>query len=319
MGVWSWDVNEDGTIGRWRQCLRIFMIHTKLYVISLILLTSCSLSAQPDTSNNEHFTTIEYNNKSFQVIDFYSKPYDRSFLNIKDSSELKIIDTLLRIHKVDTFIVHRYYKYGNLIRTAEYDLLGSLRHLTNWKDSKVHGTSFTFDRSGQLTSLTHYDNWNLIHSIGIDSLGQLLHFHINDSVFGKSWGKDYYNSGALKEINSTCWENFESTDIRYYENGQLMSKCILNAGRHKAIDFYENGTVMAEYDFVDMTLFIVGRLVIYYPDGSVKQEAFYEESDSREGAGIRTGTWKWWDEEGNLVQQEMYENNVLIEERDFTE
>lgn len=293
------------------------MRHKIIYLIALQLLSSYNIYAQTDTSAYGHYEDVKINNTLFSVIESSKENADREFLTIDDSTELKIIDTLLRIHKTDTFLVHRYYRYGNLIRTAEYDLVGTLRDIANWNDGKVHGTTLSFDHTGQLTSLTHYDNWNLIHTIDIDSLGHLVGFHINDSLFEKSCGKEYYSSGSLKGINSATWESGEHMDIRYYENGQLMSKFVQNAGRQNAIHFYENGSIMAEYDFVDMTFLIVGRLVEYYPNGQIKHKAFYEESESREGAGIRTGTWKWWDEEGNLIRLETYKKNVLMDKKEI--
>jgi len=292
-----------------------YSIRTILLQLLLVVIIGNSYAQKVQKEDKEPHTII-INNTTFQILQV-SETHNRDFLSIEDTSAFRIIDTLLRIHKSDTFNVHRYYKYGKLIRESEYDMNGILRGIWNWNNGKLHGVSFTFDSNQRLTSMTNWDNWNLIHSIDIDSLGNLVHFHINDSLTQKSWGREYYGNGTLKAEESALWENGHHKDIRYYENGQVMIETISNAGCQKGMAYYEDGTLMEEYYFIDLTFLLVGRLAIYYPDGKLNHEAFYQDGVTRDEAGIRTGTWSWWDENGKLIKQEVYKNNSLIDEKIF--
>lgn len=63
----------------------------------------------------------------------------------------------------------------------------------------------------------------------------------------------------------------------------------------------------------NMTLYLLGKWEDWYEDGQLKLESFYHDSIPN----IKTGTWKYWNKIGELIKEETYEDNELINVKEY--
>ncbi len=188
----------------------------------------------------------------------------------------------------DSIRVHtqRWYKTGNLMIEVKYDLL------TN----------------EEISSIVYFENGN-------------INF-ISDEKY-KSISIGFYENGKIERyikyilLPKVCPDSMAYENIEWYENGQLKSKRIFNCGKQPFKDYYNDTILGREGTLIGMLLFKVGKYSEWHPNGKIKLEAYYEDGNTQSEANIKTGIWKYYDENGNLLKEEEYKKNVLIRSKEF--
>ena len=241
----------------------------------------------------------------------------QNLYEINDTNNLKI-DTLKQIFNEDTFDLYNYYSYGKLIRTSRY-LMGDINAVDNFKEDKAHGDGYLFHKNGKLSKHTVYNMGKLVSWIDIYEDGTLKGVGINDSITGINSSKEYYNTGELKETQITNLKTNGYTLIKtYHKNSKICSDIKLGAGKQRAITYNEQGVIVEDYSFIDLNFNFVGECKLYYWDtGVLKEHKFYKEGDNMKESNIKTGTWKYYSEKGELIKEEKYKNGELIDTKEY--
>jgi len=88
--------------------------------------------------------------------------------------------------------------------------------------------------------------------------------------------------------------------IEYYPNGAVKMKGNLNADGTRNglwISYYDNGTKWSESYYVKGER--DGHSLTFFPNGQVRYIGEYQDDE-------KTGTWKFYDEEGNVQKEENF-------------
>lgn len=237
-----------------------------------------------------------------------------------DSGLVKKITTEIGIWG-DTLEVCYYFLDKKHIRTDFFNNNRGMNFIDYYKDGKPHGESFTF-KNGKIQNYVLWNEWDIITRLNFHENGQLEGYSFTDTLNQIVKSYSYYESGKIMvKSNAIINKNDPIHDtiheIRYYESGNTISENYYNAGKQKMVAYFDNGKLMEEYSYIDMNLFLVGELKYYYENGKLKQQAFFKDGNTREEANYRIGNWSWWDEKGNLVKQEIYRDNELVETKEF--
>lgn len=164
------------------------------------------------------------------------------------------------------------------------------------KEGKTVGTSFMY-----------YENGN-VESIVDEEKGITMGFYEDGKIsrFSK-WLKDSVKCGDNSAFEQTKW----------YENGQLKSKYTYNCGKQLCKEYYNDTTLAVEKTIMGMSLFRVGNFTVWYPNHKLMIQGQYEDSETTSGANIKTGTWKYWNEKGQLLKEDYYRFGKLIKTKEF--
>ncbi|PVH25403.1 toxin-antitoxin system YwqK family antitoxin [Sphingobacterium corticibacter] len=152
-------------------------------------------------------------------------------------------------------------------------------------------------------------------------------------IDGKKQGewKVYYLNGQLKSLENYTNDTLDGKVFYYGPNGILRSKASYKMG--VAVDsfimYHTNGNInLAEWR--DDRGKSQGVFRVYYDSGQLSQigtkkdghfedtcRTFYKNGKPREMKvyqnNLRNGIWVYYNEDGEVVQTEAYENDVLLE------
>ena len=113
--------------------------------------------------------------------------------------------------------------------------------------------------------------------------------------YGQSYGKQtiYYEDGKIMSISFFKFDREDSITAEYYLNGRLKSM-----GRYK---FTDSDLYLVKKSQSDSALILdsVGNII-----GTKKMAWEYYKPKS--------GIWKYWDEKGNFIKQELYKDGELV-------
>ena len=104
-----------------------------------------------------------------------------------------------------------------------------------------------------------------------------------------------YDSGMIAYRLSQEWDNNTLYGTEIYENETLAEKYIYVGGNPNDViqySYYPNGDMEFMKHFENDTI-PVGKWIENYPDGKKKSMGSYLN-------GVKSGKWKFWDEEGNV-------------------
>ena len=151
------------------------------------------------------------------------------------------------------------------------------------KDGYEHGISPVYDTTGRLIEIINYKK-------GFLNTREVLNRYDSQGRKNGYW-KDFY-------------ENFELHWEQYYKHG-------LRDGYYKEYD--EKGNLKKIVKYVNDVEQVVENETQplqmqheYYPNGRVKREASFR-------GGKREGTWREFDEEGNVISSQIYQNGRLVQ------
>ncbi len=103
----------------------------------------------------------------------------------------------------------------------------------------------------------------------------------------------------------------------YYETGQIMSEQFYKFDREDSTftQYYPNGKIesLGKYKFTDQDLSLIQQFktdTISIKDSDEVVTGFKIRTD--ESYKPKNGVWKYWDEKGNLVKEELYKDGQLV-------
>ena len=242
-----------------------------------------------------------------------------SFYAQEGRTNITRIDTSDQIFKEDTFDIYRYFSGEELLGYYRY-LNGQLESSSIYSKQKSETIYLNFYENGKPRNQSVYLDSNLISSFYFYEKGNIKSYHLNDYISGIIEGKEYYESGELMryeyvDLNDT---SFSSKTISYDKKGNITSNLLFGAGKQKAITYNNNGLVVEEYTFINVSLSKVGEFKFYYWDtGVLREHGFYKDSNTQEESNIRVGTWRYYSEKGNLTKEKKYKNGELVGAKEY--
>ncbi|RLD58092.1 MAG: hypothetical protein DRJ01_13015 [Bacteroidetes bacterium] len=207
------------------------------------------------------------------------------------------------------------YKKGLKKKATGYYDNGQKYREVSYSNNKFNGLSTQWYKNGQIRYLSYYNNGisNFLINFYENGTIKMLDFDYSckcDSSAKLDWSAD----GNLKEESKfldTSKIGFITS--YYYDTGELMTKYTANMGIQPYVSYYKNGKKGREGFIYNLTLCQNGQWQEWYKNGIRKREYYFDENIPN----VKVGTWSWWDEEGNLIKQEVYENNKLIDKKEF--
>ena len=76
--------------------------------------------------------------------------------------------------------------------------------------------------------------------------------------------------------------------------------------------YYEDGTLMEKYSYIDNTLYLTGAFRLYFPNGELKEERFYKDCNDIVNTNTPEVVWRIWSEDGSLLDETNYNQNIEI-------
>ena len=167
--------------------------------------------------------------------------------------------------------------------SRRYDRRYNLLQVIPIKDDYEHGISPVYDTTGRLIEIITYKK-------GFLNTREILNRY-------DAQGRKH---GYWKEF----YDNFELKSEIYYKHG-------LRDGYYKLYDEKGNLKKIAKYvnDVEQITDSETKPLQMqheYYPNGRIKREASFR-------GGKREGTWREFDENGNVISSQIYQNGRLVQ------
>ena len=131
-------------------------------------------------------------------------------------------------------------------------------------------------------------------------------FQSNDSCFNYH----YWRNGKLKQlIVYKCQSEDEYKNTWWYherfcKNGQALFKGPTPNQLQKKhyINYYCNGNKQLEFDHIGIGA--EGKMTSWHENGKLQCESHFKDDK-------RIGTWRYWNVEGRLIKEEVYERDVL--------
>lgn len=167
--------------------------------------------------------------------------------------------------------------------SKRYDRRYHLLQVIPIKDGYEHGTSPVYDTTGRLIELITYKK-------GFLNTREVLNRYDSQGRRNGYW-KEFYDNFELK------WE-------QYYKHG-------MRDGYYKEYD--EKGNLRKITKYVNDVEQVVEHETQplqmqheYYPNGRVRREASFR-------GGKREGTWREFDEEGNVISSQIYQNGRMVQ------
>lgn len=113
------------------------------------------------------------------------------------------------------------------------------------------------------------------------------------------WLRYYKNGKKMDEVNYINGQ-INGFSRQWYENGQLTYEAEVRNGieQGSSNSWYENGQQWAHYTCVDGKWH--GPYTFWYENGQIKEEGSYQDTFSP------IGIWRYWDEQGNLIEEKDY-------------
>lgn len=173
----------------------------------------------------------------------------------------------------------------------------------------------------------YYENGQLLHK-GFYAEGKLKFY------------KNYYPNGNV-ERDFRAMDDIRQKLKLYYPSGILKSDLEYRSGKPvKWQDFYENGQPeyyeeydkTGEYYLVKKQWYADGKIQLemtmmdkknleyvhteYYPNGNIRAQGTLRFSTNTYDY-VRTGTWKYFDEQGNLKKEETYASGKVVSTKQY--
>lgn len=132
---------------------------------------------------------------------------------------------------------------------------------------------------------------------------------------------EFHKNGKLKILTRTisdstrCGGKWGLEETTWEDNGQLVSKQIINCGKQTYTEYYNDSTIARKATQVDAIILKVGDYTEWYRNGKLKLEAHFK--DDVDDFNIKTGLWKYYNDQGKLIKEEYYENDELIKVKEY--
>jgi antitoxin component YwqK of YwqJK toxin-antitoxin module len=159
--------------------------------------------------------------------------------------------------------------------------------------------------------------FNNLRMIRIFFLSLIL---LSNFLFAQTKSKkhiEYFEKNKKNGIQSISYIDkqgeFDGEFNAFYENGQLKILSFFNHGIQISRNegWYENGQIRWKV-FYNLKGEDEGGCYEWFPRGQIKSEGNYK-------AGVKIASWKYWDEKGILLKEEIYDENGQLKETKITE
>ena len=117
---------------------------------------------------------------------------------------------------------------------------------------------------------------------------------------------DTFDTGEPMKVHFACKQNKDSVyEKQYYKSGKLFIEGAIVSERRqgKWVAYYEDGKTWSVGYFKDGLKH--GNSDVYYENGQLRYNKNYEQD-------VAVGLWKFYDEQGNLLGEVMYENGKIL-------
>jgi len=96
----------------------------------------------------------------------------------------------------------------------------------------------------------------------------------------------------------------------YCENGSIIYKgpSLNQPGKKQIINYYCNGNKRIE--FYHMGIGAEGKMTKWYANGNLESESYFESNEP-------INRWKYYNQNGELIREEIYENGKLTSTKDY--
>ena len=230
---------------------------------------------------------------------------------LKNGQPFTGVDSAMHTADGEKLIAVQTFKDGFKTELKTFYDNGILECNFQWKNGRRNGTWKKMYKSGKIRfdyimtedkavgiTVSYYENGKPQY-ISDDQLGWDLSFYEN----GKT--KSY----TQKIFDSTMCGSFDGFyETRWQENGQLYSMETYNCGPQPVKLYWSDSIVCAEgLNATSFGYLFLGNYTERYKNGKLKIEGSYSESRP----GVKNGEWKYYNETGNLIVVEFYENDLL--------
>lgn len=164
---------------------------------------------------------------------------------------------------------------------------GHVKDIYHYLDGKLNGNVICFDENGRLKSRTFYNNDEIVKVT------------------------DYYPNGAVETIS--YYENGKLDFVKFMsEDGSYVRRCTEYSGSsHTSLRYDKFGRIIQRTPSKDGRTHGIETYYFYNEDGSYR----YTETSFEDG--LKHGTEKRYDEDGQLYQENLYRNNQLVDKKSY--
>ena len=123
--------------------------------------------------------------------------------------------------------------------------------------------------------------------------------YIGTDCNGQECYERYYNTGRKQEELIRFGDNYRTT--KWLLDGSVEEKTF-NENFERLSSWYHTGQIR----YIAIYLEGTGQNTWYHPNGQLQQIGLFQD-------GKRHGKWQYWDEEGKLYREEVYEKGSVLE------
>ncbi len=221
------------------------------------------------------------------------------------------VDTVHAYNNDEIITIVFYYENGENIKTIGYYSNNQKYREINYLYGQLNGRDEKWYKSGKKKALTYYYKGNRSSPIitWYDS-GEIQEVYDLEEKSNKGSIISWYKNGNIRQ-ETFAIDSSKSGFIEneYHENGFIKRIEIANQGKQKYTTYYNNGQVAWDGIILDAIWNQIGHWQEWYEDGTLKKEYYFNDSIPNQ----KERTWKWYDENGNLIKKENYKAGILIE------
>ena len=241
----------------------------------------------------------------------------------KDSTISSCIDTFhFPFHEINRILLgKKYYRWGKLYKVESFFLNGRMRSLAHFNNGVLEGLSIEYYENGNIRSieLSHRGFSENNTSLNFSENGQVLNYVIyypeaKSYKFVENFpgtlniSKEDSCSSIWNEMGRACLDRF------YFENGNISAEFHTNDGNtiHPYKEYYPNGQVKVDGHCIVAPWYLTGKFKGYYEDGKLRSIYNYKNAKDYTECTIKDGEWIDYDENGKVIQYELWKNGVKI-------
>lgn len=222
--------------------------------------------------------------------------------NFTDTLNIKV-DSLLIEVKIE-------YKNGQKVSAIGFYKNGNMYRECYFQNLKKTGYDIIRYENSQMMYLTYF-----VNGVAIEPTMKWYESgEVEALIYSDSHSFSWYKNGNFREKNSPIKGTINGFDSKsYYKNGNIETECKNNIGKALQKTYYPSGELLGSGYIINSQFTRVGEWKEWYKSGTLKKRYCY----SDEIANIPDGVWSHWDENGELIKQEVYQLGKLIDEKTF--
>jgi len=214
--------------------------------------------------------------------------------------EHKVVRHISNYYKVKTELFD---KNWNPVQTMYFDTLRLTLHLGVYRNGRGLVIK-TYENIGDISTTIRYFDSGIMSSFNVfNEKDNHLEMDILFDSTGATALRTHYvhDNNTLRTIS--YWENSTQPAVEYFEGNKPTPY-------H---EFYPDGNIRMKGKILGVSIHFVGTCELYFHNGNLEREFHFDNSIPN----YKSGIWKWWDESGNLLKEEFYENNELVDVKEY--